>query len=206
MTPSSADAATTSAYPETQGADAGRRAGIWTLLVCGLIGSSASVVLLVEKIALLKDPSYAPSCSINPVLSCGSIMKTWQAELLGFPNPVLGVVGFAVVTTTAVAVLAGARLQRWYWWGLLGGTTAGVALVHWLIFQSLYRIGALCPYCMLVWVVTVAAFLATAVRLRRELRLPLPVAQYAPTIAIGWALLVATLIAIRFWDYWSTLL
>jgi len=30
--------------------------------------------------------------------------------------------------------------------------------VHWLIFQSLYRIGALCPYCMVVWVVTITVF------------------------------------------------
>ena len=28
--------------------------------------------------------------------------------------------------------------------------------VHWLIFQSLYRIGALCPYCMVVWAVTIS--------------------------------------------------
>ena len=27
--------------------------------------------------------------------------------------------------------------------------------MHWLIFQSLYVIGALCPYCMAVWAVTI---------------------------------------------------
>ena len=47
------------------------------------------------------------------------------------------------------------RLPRWYWAGLATGTLLGVAFVHWLIFQSLYRIGALCPYCMVVWAVTI---------------------------------------------------
>ena len=36
--------------------------------------------------------------------------------------------------------------------------TFGVVFVHWLIFQSLYVIGALCPYCMVVWAVTIPIF------------------------------------------------
>ena len=46
-------------------------------------------------------------------------------------------------------------LPRWYWVGLAVGTLLGVVFIHWLIFQSLYRIGALCPYCMVVWAVTI---------------------------------------------------
>lgn len=65
----------------------------WLLVVCGLIGSLSAATLLIEKIALIKDPSYTPTCSINPVLSCGSIMDTPQAEVFGFPNPILGVSG-----------------------------------------------------------------------------------------------------------------
>ncbi|PRC62285.1 hypothetical protein C6A85_03910, partial [Mycobacterium sp. ITM-2017-0098] len=34
--------------------------------------------------------------------------------------------------------------------------------VHWLIFQSLYRIGALCPYCMVVWAVTIPLLVVVA--------------------------------------------
>lgn len=54
---------------------------------CGDVGRirpehiSTSITLTVEKIALLKDAAYVPSCSINPVLSCGSVMTTPQAEL-----------------------------------------------------------------------------------------------------------------------------
>jgi hypothetical protein len=33
-----------------------------------------------------------------------------------------------------------------------------VVFVHWLIFQSAFVIGALCPYCMVVWAVTIPTF------------------------------------------------
>ena len=125
----------------------------------GGIGLLAAAVLLIEKIDVIEDPDYVPTCSINPVLSCGSVMTSDQAEAFGFPNPILGVAGFAVVLTTGAAMLAGATFRRWYWLGLQAGVTFGVVFVHWLIFQSLYRIGALCPYCMVVWVVTIPLFL-----------------------------------------------
>lgn len=177
------------------------------LVVGSAVGLLAAAVLLVEKMALLRDPAHVPSCSINPVLSCGSIMTTPQAEAFGFPNPLLGVVGFSVVGTIGTALLAGARLPRWFWLGLQSGTTAGVVFVHWLVFQSLYRIGALCPYCMAVWVVTVTLFVAVTGRNGRTGTLGLPgaarVAAFAPSILAGWLTLVSVLIGTRFWDYWS---
>ncbi|CAM5711562.1 vitamin K epoxide reductase family protein [Mycolicibacterium aubagnense] len=83
-------------------------------------------------------------------------MLTKQASVFGFPNPLLGIAAFSVVIVTGVLAVAGIRLPRWYWAGLAGGTLLGAVFVHWLIYQSLYEIGALCPYCMVVWVVTVA--------------------------------------------------
>ncbi|WZH51325.1 MAG: vitamin K epoxide reductase family protein [Nocardioides alkalitolerans] len=67
-----------------------RRIG-WLLLVAGVVGAVAAVTLLLERIQLLQDPSYIPSCSLNPVLSCGSVMTKEQARVFGFPNPVIGV-------------------------------------------------------------------------------------------------------------------
>lgn len=181
------------------------------LTVFGGIGLLAAAVLLVEKMALLADPAYVPSCSINPILSCGSIMTTPQAEAFGFPNPLLGVAGFSVVTTVGVALLAGARFARWFWLGLQTGVTAGLVFVHWLIVQSLYRIGALCPYCMVVWVVTIALFVAVTSHNVRSRAIAAPHAvtrltAYAPTLVVAWLLVIAALVAVRFWDYWSMLL
>lgn len=126
----------------------------WVYMVAGLVGFAASFVLAVEKYRFLTNPFYRPSCSLNEVISCGPIMSSAQAAVLGFPNPYLGIAGFAVVAATGAMRLAGGRTATWYRVGLLGGAVAGSALVIWLIVQSLFVIRALCPYCMLVWAVT----------------------------------------------------
>lgn len=205
----------TSAETAMASSDEDAAAPAWLLLVGGLIGLAASLVLLVEKIELLKNPDYVPSCNISPLLSCGSIMRTTQSEAFGFPNPILGVIGFAVVATVGASLLAGAKYGLGFWLGLQAGTTFGAVFVHWLIFQSVYRIDALCPYCMVVWVVTMAIFLhVTLATLRRMTPQPfgLPArvvrisTEFHGVILTAWVLLVAGLITIRFWDYWLTLL
>lgn len=191
------------------------RALAWVLSIGGFVGLLASATLLIEKIELLKDPDYVPSCSINPILSCGSIMRTWQAEVFGFPNPVLGVIGFAVVLTVGVSLLSGVDYPRFFWVGMQIGATLGLVFVHWLIYQSLYRIDALCPYCMVVWCVTAAVFWYVCLRNLRaavgtrsgvSARLVRVGAEFHAVVLTGWVLAVSGLIAERFWDYWTTLL
>jgi uncharacterized membrane protein len=63
-----------------------------------------------------EEPGYVPTCSINPVLSCGSVMVTHQASIFGFPNPLMGIAGFAVVIVTGVLAVR-CRLPQWYWSG-----------------------------------------------------------------------------------------
>ncbi|WP_430786589.1 vitamin K epoxide reductase family protein [Actinoplanes sp. G11-F43] len=184
----------------------------WILTVGGLLGALAAFVLTVEKIALLQDPSYTPSCSINPVLSCGSVMVTEQAAVFGFPNPLIGVVTFPVVAATGVLLIAGVALPRWWWLSVQAGALFGVGFVHWLFVQSLYRIGALCPYCMVVWVVMIVIFsYLTLANLERghlpaPRRLVEPLLRVHSTIPLLWLLILTGLIGVRFWDYWSTLL
>jgi uncharacterized membrane protein len=184
----------------------------WWVLIAGVIGLFASMTLTVEKIKILLNPSYVPSCNINPIVSCGSVMVTPQASLLGFPNPLLGIVGFTVVVVTGVLVVAKVSLPEWYWVGLTVGTLVGAAFVHWLIFQSLYRIGALCPYCMVVWVVTISLLVVvSSIALRpvlesRDSAVLRSLFQWRWSIAALWFTAVFLLIMVRFWNYWSTLL
>lgn len=181
----------------------------WWVLIAGVIGLAASLTLTVEKIELLRNPAYVPTCNINPIVSCGSVMVTPQASVLGFPNPLLGLVGFTVVIVTGVLAVAKVPLPQWYWVGLTVGVLLGAVFVHWLIFQSVYRIGALCPYCMVVWVVTIALLVVVAsIAFRPALQTP-PLRilyQWRWSIAALWYTVVFLLIMARFWDYWSTLL
>jgi uncharacterized membrane protein len=134
------------------------RALPWVLIVIGIIGLLCSFILTVDKMQVLRDPSYHPGCDLNPVLTCGGVMSSEQATALGFENTFIGLAGFAVIVTTGVVLLAGARLKRWYWLGLQAGMTFGILFVHWLIYNSLYRIESLCPFCMVTWVIVITGF------------------------------------------------
>ena len=182
----------------------------WWVLIAGAIGLLASMTLTVEKIEILLNPSYVPSCNINPIVSCGSVMTTAQASVLGFPNPLLGMIGFTVVAVTGVLAVAKVPLPHWYWAGLDAGILVGAVFVHWLIFQSLYRIGALCPYCMVVWVVTLTLLVVvTSIAFRPSLEgsniVGRVLFQWRWSIAVLWFTGVFLLIMVRFWNYWSTL-
>ena len=186
----------------------------WLLLLGGIIGTAAAFVLTVEKVALLTDPALVPSCNLNPVLNCGSIMRTDQAEAFGFPNPLIGLATFPVLATTGAALLAGARLLRWYWLGLQIGVTLAVLFVGWLIFQSLYRIDALCPYCMVVWAVVIPTFwYVTLANLRlgcfpvsSKSRLGRTVLANRGVILTCVFVGLIGLVTHWFWDYWLSVL
>jgi uncharacterized membrane protein len=208
-------AAPSDVQPSESAAEAANRVPVRTtsavwILIAGVVGLAAALTLTVEKIEILINPDYVPSCSINPVLSCGSVMVTPQASVFGFPNPLIGIVSFTVVLVTGVLALAKVRLPRWYWAGLATGTLLGVGFIHWLIFQSLYRIGALCPYCMAVWTVTIPLLVVVAsIALQ-----PTPSTNAAARVLYSWrwslvALWFTALILMilaRFWNYWSTLI
>jgi uncharacterized membrane protein len=210
---------TEAAAHEPAGVPVRRASAVW-ILIAGVVGLAAALTLTVEKIEILINPNYVPSCSINPVLSCGSVMATPQASAFGFPNPLIGIVAFTVVVVTGVLALAKVALPRWYWAGLATGALLGVAFIHWLIFQSLYRIGALCPYCMAVWAVTIPLFVVVssiALRPRQtngavgSSRKPLiTVARALDTwrwsLVALWFTALVLLILVRFWNYWSTLI
>ncbi len=186
------------------------------LVVLGMIGFIAASTLAIEKVALLKNPEYVPSCNLNPVLSCGSVMSTHQAEVFGFPNPFIGVAGFAIVVTVGMGILAGAKYKRWYWLGLEAGTIFGVSFVHWLIYQSIFVIGALCPYCMVVWAVTIPIFLYVTLYNMREGHIRLNSAwlkslnQFVQknhgNILFVWYSIIFLIILNHFWYYWQTLI
>ncbi|MQY30143.1 vitamin K epoxide reductase family protein [Nocardia aurantia] len=178
----------------------------WILLIGSLLGWIAAVTLTYERFKLFMDPNYKPSCSINPILSCGSVMATHQAAAFGFPNPLIGVVGFSVAVTLAVLAVAGQGLPAWIWGGLWIGLALGIGFICWLIFQSLYRINALCPYCMVVWVVTPALLAVVTDQLWGDARGPLRiVAEWRWTVVVVFYAVVLLLVFLRFQDYWTSL-
>lgn len=125
------------------------------LLITGVVGWVASVALLIERIHKLQNPDAVLSCDVSPFISCGALFDEWQAALLGFPNPILGVAGFVAPIAVAVGLLAGARFDRWFWRIFAVGVFGAWLFVTWLFTQSVFAIGVLCPYCMVVWAATI---------------------------------------------------
>ncbi|MER6250859.1 vitamin K epoxide reductase family protein [Streptomyces sp. NPDC001584] len=191
------------------GHDAAPKGLAWLLAVTGAAGLLASWVITLDKFLLLEDPDFKPACSLNPVVSCGSVMASEQAAAFGFPNPMLGLVSYAVVVCVGVGLLAGARYRGWFWLGLNAGTLFGVGFCSWLMVQSLYEINALCLWCCLAWVATLLMFWAVTAHNVRTRALPAPRALRGFFTEFGWAPpalhigVIGMLVLTRWWDFWT---
>ncbi|MEU6470669.1 vitamin K epoxide reductase family protein [Streptomyces massasporeus] len=186
------------------------RAFALLLVVTGAAGLLASWIITLDKFKLLEDPDFTPGCSLNPVVSCGSVLESDQAEVFGFPNPMLGLVAYGMVICVGVSLLAGARFPRWYWLAFDAGCLFGVGFVTWLQFESLYRINALCLWCCLAWAATIPLFWYVTSFAVRQGFLPAPAAvrrfldefTWVPSVLhLG---VVGMLVLTRWWDFWTS--
>lgn len=184
----------------------------WLLIVCGLIGLLCSFALTVDKMELLKNPGFKPACNLNPILSCGSVMNTDEASIFGFDNTFIGLAGFGALTAIGVAMLAGGKFKRWFWLCMEAGAIGGLLMVHFLIASSLYVIHVLCPYCMVVWTITITLFWYITLYNIQEGHIRLKgkaqqAAQFARRhhidILVLWFLLIFVLILKQFWYYYG---
>jgi uncharacterized membrane protein len=130
-----------------------KKAFTGALIVVGsILGFVASFLLTIDKIKLLKDSKFVPSCNINEILNCKSVMLSSQAEVFGFPNSLLGIAAFAIFLVVGISLMAGVQFPRWFWRLALVGALLGIFFSHWLAYQTTFEIGALCPYCMVAWI------------------------------------------------------
>ena len=191
------------------------RALPWILLIGGAITVLAAVALSIEVFDRLKDPSYVPICNLNPILSCTSVADSKQAHAFGFPNYFIGIAGYAVLATIGAATLAGAKFKRWFWQVTEFGVLFAFLFMTWLQFQTLYLIGALCVFCMVLWVMTGPIFWYTTLYNLRAGNLKTPkklkgivafIQRHHGDILLLWYLIIIALILKRFWYYWSTLI
>ena len=187
----------------------------WILIVTGVVGLLMSAVLIYDETQISHNHNYKPSCNLNPVVSCGSVIVSKQAQAFHFSNPDIGLVGFAVIVTTGVTILAGAKLKRWYWLGLQGGAIFGVAFCHWLFYQSVYKINDLCPFCAVTWIAVITLFWYTTYYNFWSGNLTLPeklkpagkfAARHHIDILVLWFLIIAALILNHFWYYYGKFL
>ncbi|MHC3470352.1 vitamin K epoxide reductase family protein [Streptomyces sp. 7R007] len=159
----------------------GGRAFALPLVGTGAAGLPASWVITLDTFELLQDPDFTPGCSLNPVVSCGSVMKSDQAGP-GVPQPDAG-----------PDRLRHRRLRR-----------------HEPARRRPYRISALCLWCCLAWVATVLVFWYLTSHVVRHRFLPAPGPLRAFLDEFTWVLplphtgIVGTLVPTRWWDFWTS--
>jgi len=124
-------------------------------IVVAALGLLAAFALTLEKINALANPGSAASCDFSVIVQCGKNLSSWQGSLLGFPNPLLGVMAWPVVAATGVGMLAGARFANWYWRAFDIVATLGFLFTVWLFIESVFVLGTLCPWCMVTWIATI---------------------------------------------------
>lgn len=185
------------------------------LIVGSVIGFLASFALAVEKYEKLENPEAALSCDLNPFFSCGSVMEWPQSQLFGFPNQLIGVAAFIFPLLLGVLLVAKARIPAWVMVGLNIGLALGVALVMFLFYTSIYVIGVGCPWCMVVWTVTIPMFCGVTAhnalagsfgRGVRDSAIVRVLAKENIAIAVVWLLIIAFCVVVQFWNFFSTLI
>lgn len=185
----------------------------YILIVCGSIGLAAAGILTIEKIALLKDPGHITSCSLSPIVACSPVINSPQASIFTIPNPAFGILGYGLVVSVGMVLLAGAtKLKKWWWWTFLLGAKLGMFFIAWLIYQTLYGIDSLCLYCTAAWMVTIVTYVATLKYVSEEKIIKISkfkqtlVEKYPLETIASLYLVVIALILQRFWSYWISLL
>ena len=144
-------------------------------IVTGVLGWYAAFALIIDKIKLLENPEADLDCNFSILVQCGANLDSWQgAVFFGVPNPVWGLGGFVAPIAVGVALLAGARFARWFWIAFAVGVTGALAFCIWLMSQSFFSLGTLCPWCMLVWSVTILLFWTTWLHILSHGHLPVP--------------------------------
>ena len=182
------------------------------LIIGSIIALGACWELTTAHIKQIKEPLAGLSCDINPLVSCGASLDIWQGNLLGVPNAHIGAMAFSALLTLGALLMGGMRLPRWVWRGMVAGTIGGILFVAWFLFVSVIDLGKLCPFCMLIWAVTIPIATSTCAWAAAGGHLGVSPATARLLVARRWwgavALyaLVALTVAVGLWSEWMTLL
>lgn len=133
----------------------GRGLAVWWI-VAGVLGGTVAFLLYLEYIGQLTGATPLISCSISPIVTCGPNLLSPGGNLLGFSNSIIGIMLFFGPIYAGVAALAApAGLRAWFWRVYAVFVAGAFVFVHVLAYRSVFEYGSLCPWCMVIWLVTI---------------------------------------------------
>jgi uncharacterized membrane protein len=119
------------------------------LLAAALVGITATIIQIIERIQLAEAPGSALICDLNATFSCGGVIVAEQSSVFGpIPNAAIGLLVFAVMASAAVAGVSGTRwrLRYWVFVTFLAGFMGGFTI--WFLYQTAFVIGKVCLWCL----------------------------------------------------------
>jgi uncharacterized membrane protein len=102
------------------------------------------------------DPSGL-ACPDTGVVNCTLVTTSSWSVLLGVPVALLGLV-WAAAMTVVTSPWAWRSGEPWVEVARLAGAGTGAAMVLYLVYVELFRIGAICVWCSAIHVLAVALF------------------------------------------------
>ncbi len=134
------------------------------LCMLSIPGALLSVFLTVVKFRsdYRCDHAMLSACSIGDWFDCNRILDSQASMLLKLPISAYSTGYYLVVFALAAAVLWRPRLLSVLRPVLLWLAWIGLLAVVWLAMYATFFIGGLCSYCVVIYGLTIAIFLATA--------------------------------------------
>lgn len=162
-------------------------------IIAALLGGVVSFLLYLEYVGQLTGSDALISCSISVIVTCGPNLLSPGGNLLGFSNSIIGIVLFCGPLYAAMSAFAApGGLRRWYWRTFLSFVGAAFVFVHVLAWRSVFEYGSLCPWCMVVWLVTIPLFWFTLGWMLRDGVWGERARSFGRTLS-SWALLITVL-------------
>jgi uncharacterized membrane protein len=84
-------------------------------------------------------------------------MKLPESSIFGFPNSLLGLMGYSAVLAIAMYFIFHNHINRYFSLLVTAGSFVAFIFSYWMMYVSLFKASALCPYCLL------SAFSATVI-------------------------------------------
>src|SRR4051794_21264143 len=142
-----------------------RRTGL-LLLLLALVALAASVSASVVHYKLLMDRTYHSVCDINQTWNCSDLYESRYGAFYGVPVAVGGVIWSAAVTLLAAVGLRRASTPIAGERGTIAGyifilAIAGLSVVLYLGYASLFIIKTYCVFCLLTYIAVVGTFLVS---------------------------------------------
>lgn len=131
------------------------------IVVAAAVGMAATIIQLVERVALAEDANAVLLCDINGTFSCGNVLTSWQASVFGpIPNAAIGLSVFALTLGVAGSGLLGSALSKATWGVATFFAGFMAAFTVWFLAQTAFVIGAVCLYCLAIGTMVLLANLA----------------------------------------------